>query len=74
MKRALKWLGIAVAVMVVLTIIAALALPRLIDTPRVQALIASNAAQAVGRPVKFESLSVSIFPLPSIQLLSLIHI
>lgn len=68
MKRALKWLGIAVAVMVVLTIIAALVLPRLIDTPRVQALIASNAAQAVGRPVKFESLSVSIFPLPSIEL------
>jgi hypothetical protein len=67
-KRALKWLGIAVAVMVVLTIIAALLLPRLIDTPRVQALIASSAAQAVGRPVKFESLSVSIFPLPSVEL------
>src|SRR4029450_14056823 len=31
-------------------------------------MIASSAAQAVGRPVKFESLSVSIFPLPSIEL------
>jgi AsmA-like protein len=67
-KRALKWLGIVVAVIVVLTIIAAIALPRLIDTPRVQAMIAASAAQAVGRPVKFESLSVGIFPLPSIEL------
>ena len=68
MKRALKWLGIVVAVIVVLTVIAAIALPRLIDTPRVQAMIAASAAQAVGRPVKFESLSVGIFPLPSIEL------
>ena len=68
MKRALKWLGILVAAIVLLTIVAALVLPRLIDTPRVQAMIASGAAQAVGRPVKFESLSVSIFPLPSIEL------
>jgi len=68
MKRALKWAGIVVAVIVVLTIIAAIVLPRLIDTPRVQAMIASSAAQAVGRPVKFESLSVSLFPLPSIEL------
>lgn len=68
MKRALKWLGIVVAVIVVLTIIATIALPRLIDTPRVQAMIAASAAQAVGRPVKFESLSVGIFPLPSIEL------
>lgn len=68
MKRALKWLGILVAVAVLLTIAAAVALPRLIDTPRVQAMIASSAAQAVGRPVKFESLSVGLFPLPSIEL------
>ncbi|HYS19413.1 MAG TPA: AsmA-like C-terminal region-containing protein, partial [Candidatus Binatia bacterium] len=64
----MKWLGIVVAVVVLLTIVAAVALPRLIDTPRVQAMIASNAAQAVGRPVKFESLSVGLFPLPSIEL------
>jgi len=62
LKRALKWLGIAVGVVVVLAIVAAIALPRLIDTPRVQALIASSAAQAVGRPVKWESLSVGLFP------------
>jgi len=68
MKRALKWLGVVAAVVVVLIIIAALALPRLIDTPRVQAMIAGTATQAVGRPVKFESLTVSIFPLPSVDL------
>jgi len=67
-KRALKWIGVFVAVIVALTIIAAVALPRLIDTPRVQAMIASSAAQALGRPVKFESLSVALFPLPSIEL------
>jgi hypothetical protein len=67
-KRALKWVGVFVAVIVALTIIAAVALPRLTDTPRVQAMIASSAAQALGRPVKFESLSVALFPLPSIEL------
>lgn len=68
MKRAVKWLGIAVAVVGLLVLVAAIALPRLIDTPRVQAMIASSAAQAVGRPVKFASLSVGLFPLPSIEL------
>ena len=64
----MKWAGILVGVVVLLAIVAAVALPRLIDTPRVQAMIASSAAQAVGRPVKFESLSVGLFPLPSIEL------
>ena len=50
MKRALKWLGILVAAIVVLTVVAALALPRLIDMPRVQAMIANGAAQVVGGP------------------------
>jgi AsmA family/AsmA-like C-terminal region len=68
LKRAVKWLGIAVAVVVLLVAVAAVALPRLIDTPRVQAMIAGSAAQAVGRPVKFASLSVGLFPLPSIEL------
>jgi hypothetical protein len=68
LTRALKWLGILVAVVVLLAVVAAVALPRLIDTPRVQAMIASSATQAVGRPVKFESLSVGLFPLPSIEL------
>src|SRR5207249_8716989 len=32
-----------------------------------QAMIATSAAQAVGRPVKFASLSVSLFPLRPIE-------
>ena len=68
MKRALKWLvGIAAAV-VLLAIVAAIALPYLVDNTRVQALIASNASQAVGRPVKFTSLSIALFPLPAVEL------
>jgi len=68
LKRALKWLVGIGAVVVLLLVVAAIALPRLVDTPRVQAMIASSAAQAIGRPVKFESLSVGLFPLPSIAL------
>jgi len=68
LKRALKWLVGIGAVVVLLLGVAAIALPRLVDTPRVQAMIASSAAQAIGRPVKFESLSVGLFPLPSIEL------
>ncbi len=68
MTRVLTWLIGVVAVLVLLAIAAVLALPPLINTGRVQALLASTASQALGRPVTFESVSVSIFPLPSIKL------
>ena len=68
MKRALKWLVGLGAVVVLLLVVAAIALPRLVDTPRVQAMIAGSASQAIGRPVKFESLSVALFPLPAVEL------
>jgi AsmA family/AsmA-like C-terminal region len=68
LRRALKWLIGIGAVVAVLLIVAAIALPRLLDTPRVQAMIASSASQAIGRPVKFESLSVRLFPLPAVEL------
>src|SRR5207244_594364 len=42
--------------------------PILVDTPRVQALIATNASQALGRPVKFRSMSISVLPLPAVAL------
>jgi hypothetical protein len=57
-----------VAAIAVLAIIAAVALPRLVDTPRVQSLIASQAAQVLGRPVTFASMSVSLLPLPAVEL------
>jgi hypothetical protein len=68
LKRALKWLVGIAAVVVLLAIAAAIALPYLVDTPRVHALIATNASQAVGRPVKYSSLSIAIFPLPAVEL------
>jgi len=68
LKRALKWLVGIGAVVVLLLVVAAIALPRLVNTPRVQAVIAGSATQAIGRPVKFESLSVALFPLPAVEL------
>jgi hypothetical protein len=57
-----------VAVSVALAVAAAVALPFLVDTPRVQTLIASNASHALGRAVRFETVSISVFPLPAVEL------
>ncbi|MGH7277974.1 MAG: AsmA family protein, partial [Candidatus Rokuibacteriota bacterium] len=68
MTRAVKWIAIGAGAVVVLVIVALVALPSLVDTPHVQALIASNASQALGRPVKFAEVSVTVFPLPAVEL------
>ena len=68
MTRPLKWLLGAVAALLLLVIAALIAVPYLVDTPRVQALIASNASQALGRPVKFRSMSIAVLPLPAVTL------
>jgi uncharacterized protein involved in outer membrane biogenesis len=63
-----KWaLGLSVAI-IVLVIAALIALPAVVDTPRVQALIANGASQALGRPVTFASVSVKVLPRPAVQL------
>ncbi|HBH04423.1 MAG TPA: hypothetical protein DDZ42_21345 [Candidatus Rokubacteria bacterium] len=64
----MKWVFGVLAAIVLLAVAAGLALPFLVDTPRVQALIAGNAAQALGRPVKFASASVALLPLPAVEL------
>ncbi|HEV8143824.1 MAG TPA: AsmA-like C-terminal region-containing protein [Methylomirabilota bacterium] len=64
----MKWVLAVIATVVILTAVAIAALPRLVDVPRVQALIATNASQALGRPVRFASVSVSVFPLPGVTL------
>jgi hypothetical protein len=64
----LKWVIAVVAAVVLLTAAAIVAVPRLVDVPRVQALVANNASHALGRPVRFASLSVSVFPLPGVTL------
>lgn len=68
MKRALRWVFGVFAAVAVLAIAAMIALPFLVDTPRVQTLIASSASQALGRPVKFASVSVAVFPRPAVKL------
>jgi AsmA protein len=67
-SRPVKWLVGIVAAVVVLVVAALILVPFLVDTPRVQALIASNASQALGRPVKFRSMSISVLPLPAVAL------
>ena len=71
MRRALKWVAVTVAVLVILTMAALAALPFLVDTPRIQTLIATSASQALGRPVRFASVAISVFPLPAVVLKNL---
>jgi len=61
------WLS-AVAAVVVLAIAAMAALPRIADTPRIQSLIAGSLSQALARPVRFRSVSVSVLPRPAVRL------
>jgi len=64
----LKWIFVGLAAIVVLAIVALLAAPYLVDLPRIQALIATNASQALGRPVKFQSMKIRALPLPAVEL------
>jgi uncharacterized protein involved in outer membrane biogenesis len=64
----LKWVVGVFAAVALLAIAALFLLPFAIDTPRVQSLIASGASQALGRPVRFGSLSVALFPRPAVKL------
>jgi hypothetical protein len=68
MPRWVKWLLGVVGALAALVVIAAALLPRVVDTPRIQAYIATNAAQALGRPVKFSSVTLRILPLPAVEL------
>ncbi len=68
MKRYAKWILAAAVAVVVLTLAAVAAIPYVVDTPRVQALIAGAATQALGRPVRFKSVSVTVFPRPAVEL------
>src|SRR5262245_309302 len=54
--------------MVLFAIAVAAGLPYLIDTPRIQSLIAANAAHVLGRPVTFTSMGVKMFPRPAVEL------
>jgi uncharacterized protein involved in outer membrane biogenesis len=64
----MKWILVAVGAVAGLAIAAIAVLPRIVDTPRVQSLIAASASQALARPVKFRSVSVSVVPYPTVRL------
>jgi AsmA protein len=66
-----RWIAAAVAAVLVLLIAVVVAVPYVVDTPRVQSLISHSATQALGRPVQFRSLSVRVLPLPAIRLTDL---
>jgi uncharacterized protein involved in outer membrane biogenesis len=68
LKRTLKWVFGIFAAVAVLAIAAVIAFPYVVDTPRVQSLIAATASQALGRPVTFASVSVVLFPRPAVRL------
>ncbi len=68
MKRLALWGGALAAVLVVVALAVVLLLPYLVDLPRVRSLIASSASQALGRPVRFASVAVRLFPLPAVEL------
>src|SRR4029453_17283952 len=68
MRRWVKWGLAAGAVVLLLVAGAAVAVPLLVDTPRIKAYVASTASQALGRPVKFSGLSIRVLPLPAIEL------
>ena len=67
----MKWILAIVATVVLLAAVAVVALPRLVDVPRVQSLVAANASNVLGRPVRFAGMSFSILPLPSVALRNL---
>jgi len=64
----MKWVLGIVAAIVILAIAALAAVPYLVDTPRIQAYVASNATQTLGRPVKFSAVSLRVLPLPAVEL------
>ena len=64
----MKWVLGIVAAIVVLAIAALAAVPFLVDTPRIQGYISNSASQALGRPVKFSSVSLRVLPLPAVVL------
>ena len=70
-KRGRRWLRrslIALAVLAALVLGTLALLPRLLDTPAIHAYISQTAAHAVGRAVRFDSISVSLLPLPNVKL------
>lgn len=64
----MKWALIGLGALFLLVVGLLAAAPYLVDAPKVQAAVAQAASQALGRPVRFRSLSLSLLPLPALRL------
>jgi len=65
-RRLRTWLLIGLAAVVAVAAAAVVLLPRLVDTPRVQALLARTVGHALGRPVRFASVHLRVWPPPAV--------
>ena len=63
-----RWPLITLAAFFLLVVGTLALLPQLLDTPTMHGYVAQTASHAVGRPVKFTSVSVSLLPLPHVNL------
>jgi AsmA protein len=64
----LRWLLIGTAAAVLLAVAVVASLPWLLNTRGIQVYVAQSASQALGRTVRFGSLSISPLPLPAVRL------
>lgn len=67
-RRVLSWTLIGLGAAALLAAVVLAAVVYLIDLPAVRAYVAQAASHALGRPVRYRSLSISLLPLPSIRL------
>jgi uncharacterized protein involved in outer membrane biogenesis len=65
---ALVWVG---GVVVTLLALALISLPFVVDVPRMQELLRSEASRLLDRPVRFERVALSYWPLPAVRVVRL---
>jgi hypothetical protein len=68
----MKWVPIFAGTLVVLALALLAAVPYLVDLPQTQLYLAQSATRALGRPMKFSSVSLSVLPLPAVVLKDLV--
>jgi hypothetical protein len=61
LKKALKWVGIVLGVLVILLIIAAIAIPYFLPLDKIKDMAAQKASEAIHRQVKIGKVSFNIF-------------
>ena len=67
----IRWAAIALGGLLILAIAFLAVTSSLVSAPKIQGTVAQWAGQALGRPVKFASLSLAFLPLPALRLTKL---